>query len=619
MTTSRDEQKRKPKAGARLGGYVLTGLLVAGLLGGYGATGFSSQVSSIGSVGSSKISTNDYARALQAKANQYSQQSGMAISVQQLIDRGIGGQVVAELLQQATLADQADKLGISVGDQTVAAELLKQNAFIGASGAFDSKIYRDTLKQNGWSVSEYEEKLREDAARSLLSGAIAGGQTVPATIVEKIMAFQGETRDFAILELVKSDLNALPAEPSEDELKAWYEANIARFTLPESKRIKYAALLPEVEAAKYPVDEAKLRAIYDERISEYVVAERRLLDRLIYPDEAARDAALASGKSFEDLVAERELTLDAVDFGDVEEKALGADGAAIFAAEDGAMVAGETDLGPAIYRINGRLEGHETPFEAAKAELSADLMQDAARRAIADQVDQIDDYLAGGETIDGLANLMNMTKGTVDYAASRKIDDVIAGYAAFRAEADKIKAGDFPQAILLEDGGVVALEFVETIPPAPIPFEEARDEVYEALTKERLTAAFAERAKEIKALVEAGTPLGTQGVVSNVRSFHRNATRAKAPDTLADEIFALQEGEVKIIESGDYIAVVQLGAIHAADPEDPENAATRDALTAALRGSLSQDALAAYLAAAGQKSGISLDQNAINLVNTSLK
>ena len=34
---------------------------------------------------------------------------------------------------------------------------------------------------------------------------------------------------------------------------------------------------------------------------------------------------------------------------------------------------------------------------------------------------------------------------------------------------------DFPEAIVLEDGGVVALRLDEVVPAAPIPFDEARE------------------------------------------------------------------------------------------------------------------------------------------------
>ncbi|MFN4352946.1 MAG: hypothetical protein ACK4F6_19285, partial [Hylemonella sp.] len=64
---------------------------------------------------------------------------------------------------------------------------------------------------------------------------------------------------------------------------------------------------------------------------------------------------------------------------------------------------------------------------------------------------------------------------------------------------EKASVGDFSEAILLEDGGLVALRMDETVPAAPIPLDEARDQVVEDWRKEALAKALSDRATEIKA------------------------------------------------------------------------------------------------------------------------
>ncbi len=70
-------------------------------------------------------------------------------------------------------------------------------------------------------------------------------------------------------------------------------------------------------------DEAVAR-LYNERIAEFVQPERRLVERLVYLDQARAEEAMArvdAGEaSFEDLVAERGLSLTDVDLGDVSQE-----------------------------------------------------------------------------------------------------------------------------------------------------------------------------------------------------------------------------------------------------------------------------------------------------------
>ena len=109
---------------------------------------------------------------------------------------------------------------------------------------------------------------------------------------------------------------------------------------------------PEAIAADQPVDEAALQAAVRRAGStNSSIPERRLVERLVYPDQAAADAARAeldAGTTFEALVAERGLTLDAIDLGDVTREDLGAAGDAVFAAAEGGVV------GPGAVRPRAR-------------------------------------------------------------------------------------------------------------------------------------------------------------------------------------------------------------------------------------------------------------------------
>lgn len=616
-----DETKRKPKRAQTTLTWLMTGMLILGL-GGFGVTNFNSTLTSIGSVGSTDLSAQDYARTLRQQVDGLSQQFGTPVTVQQAIGFGIDRQALAALVSRATLDEAARGAGLSVGDQIVAGEVMKEKAFIGASGAFDANIYRETLRRSGWNEQEYEASLRGEVTRSLLSGAVTGGFVAPDPVIESLLQWVAERRGFSMIRLTEADLAEALPEPSEDDLRAYYEANIETFTKPEAKRIRYALLLPSHIAGEQPVDEALLKQLYDQRIAEFVIPSRRLVERLVYPDQAAAEAALAkvkAGTSFEDLVAERGLTMDAADMGDMAESELGQAGAAIFAADLDSVVLAETDLGPALFRVNGELAGEETSFEDAKPKLAEELQYEEASRIINDKIDAIDDMLADDISLSELAKSMGMTEGSVDYVATAQGSDPVEGYEAFRQAAAALKEGDFPQAVILDDGGVVVPEFVEIVPPAPIPFEEAKEAVQEKLEAERLREALQARAEAFKTEAEGGAPLATLSIVDVTRAITREGSVAKAPASLVSSVFEMAEGEYRVVSEGDFIALVHLDSIAKADPATEEAAALKSAISAQLEQAMARDAFQAFTDAASLKAGIIIDQNAVNLVNSSLQ
>lgn len=616
-----EDEKRKQKPGQKVAAWTLTVLLVLGL-GGFGVTNFGGGVTSIGSVGEIDISVDDYARAVRQETRAFSETLGIQLGMNEALAFGIDRQALSGLVTRAALDHEAQKAGLSVGDQTVAGEILRSQAFQGLSGSFDRETYRLTLQQNGWSEAEYEETVRRDVARTLLQGAVAGGFAPVPAATDTLYRYIAERRGFSMIRLAEADLPAPLPEPTAEELRAHYDANVAtEFTRPEAKRIRYVALLPSDIAADQPVDEAVLRKMYDDRIQEFVIPERRLVERLVYPDAAAADAAeaeLAAGRTFEELVEARGLSMVAVDMGDVSQAELGAAGEAVFATAEGAVVRAETDLGPALFRVNGVLDGEETSFDEARELLAAEIQTDAARRVIADKVEQIDDLLAGGSTFEELATEIGMTSGTLDHVPGRQGDDPIEGYQAFRQAADAVAEGDFAEAIVLDDGGVVALEFVETVPAAPIPFDEATEAVAESWHALALRKALSDQAIALKAAVEAGASLGSLGIVDVTPEISREGFVQGTPESLLPAVFAMGEGEVRVIEEGAFIAVVRLDTIQPAADEGEEAEALRAALDAQFEQSFANDAFAAFAEAVSAEAGIALDQAAVSAVNASL-
>ncbi|MBT5295073.1 MAG: hypothetical protein HOL32_05745, partial [Octadecabacter sp.] len=414
--------------------WIILGLLFMGLLG-FGAGGLSGTIRSVGTVGEKTLSTQAYYQELQTLIRIRSAQEGRQLSFPEADALGLPIRALQAAVAERALDNEASVLGLSVGDAVISQQVLATPAFRGIDGTFDRETYRQALSTSGLSVRDYETSLREGASRALVQGAVFTGIPDPVTYGAAVAQFTREGRTFTWAPLTANDVEIVLPEPSTDNLQAHYDANPDAYTSLETRKVRYVWLTPDMIQDDMPVDENELREEYDARIEEYVQAERRLIERLVFSDDAAAQAALdaitADETSFPELVLDRGLTLDDVDGGDVTQAQMGDAGEAIFALEIGG-VAGPfaSDLGPALYRVNAVLAARNVTFEEAEEELRANQASQRAIRLIEDQIDPITNLLAGGAQLSDVAEQTDMVLGELDW--TQDVSNGIAAYAAFR-------------------------------------------------------------------------------------------------------------------------------------------------------------------------------------------
>lgn len=601
--------------------WILMGMLILGL-GGFGATNFGGTVRSIGSVGDKDIDLRDYARLLQREMNALSAQIGRPVTFQEAQALGLDRQVQARMFASAALDDEAARIGLSIGDAEVGRRILALEAFQGIDGKFDREAYKLALQREGLTEAEFEERLREEAARFILQDAVMGATVAPRIMVDRLAAWVHETRSFTLAELTASDLPEPVGEPGEDEIRTYYESHPDLFTAPETRQITYVWLTPEMLRDKVEIDEEAIRKLYQERIDEFVTPERRLVERLVYPDEqsaAEAKARLDAGEAtFEELAAERGLTLSDIDLGEVTREDLGAAGDAVFGlAEPGVVGPIQTELGPALFAMNGILDAREVSLEEAREELAGEALMDRARRVIADRMDQIEDLLASGATLEDVAQETGMELGQIAFTPDS--EDGIAAYSAFREAAGRARTEDFPALESLEDGGIFALRLDRIDPPALRPLDEVRDEVAAYWRREETLKRLRELAAEIVARVTQGTPLSSTGLVTTrYENFRRNGFLSGAPQQVVEQVFSLSKGQTAAVDDGEAVYVVALEDVHPAEREDEEVRATREALEAQIAQAIGTDMLQAFTAAIQEQAGINLNTAALNAVHAQL-
>jgi peptidyl-prolyl cis-trans isomerase D len=610
------------KSGKRYGIWIIVILLFVGLLG-FGTGGLGGNIRTIGTVGDKEIRIQDYQQELTQQMRSFGAQVGTNITFQQAQQFGIDQAVLSQIVATVALENEASELGLSVGDARVRDEVLRIPRFQGLSGSFDREAYRLGLRQSGMSEAQFEAGIRDEMSGTLLQGAVVGGIPAPDVFADTVVSYITERRDITWATVDFSQLNEpmVPATP--EELTAFYNDNPDLFTQGEIRNITYAWLTPEMIQDELVIDDAALQTLYDERIAEFVRPERRLVERLVFADEATAASALATlsvgGSDFDTLVIDRGLNLADVDLGDVNETELRAAGAAVFAANSGDVVGPfDTNLGPALYRMNAVLSAEETTFDEAKAELGTEIAASRARRIIEDAIEGVNDLLAGGAAIEDLTGRTDMVQGTIAWAPDSQ--EEISAYEEFRVAAELAQEGAFPELTLTEDGAIFVLRLDDVIPPAVKPQTDIAGDLASAWSAAQQKQAIMDVAQTLADQILPLTDLASLGLAANDEpQLTRQSFIEGTLPSFTNVAYDLEPSEVRVLESGDNAVIIRLNGIAAAVGAEDETAANRETVANSAAAGIAQDIFEIFSGQVQQRTDVNIDQAALNAVHVYLQ
>ena len=567
--------RRKKKSGVFV--WLVMALLVLGLLG-FGLTGAfrTSGGSTVARVGDQEISADRYLSGLQQDINRASQQFGETISITQAQLLGIDQQSLRRQVTLAALANEARRLNLSVGDAAVRDALLAMPAFQVGGGVFSEATYDLVLKQQRLSRAEFESLLRQDQTQNILSGAISGAVGPQTTAARVLMDYIGETRALTWAEITPDILPDKIDTVDAETARAYYDAHPDEFTIPETRKATYAVITPEILAKGIEVPEADIRALFDTRKETLNTPARRIADRIIFAsmeDATAAMARISAGEaSFEEIAAERGLSLDEANIGIVRANQLSKAAAALVFGTEETGIYGpvEATLGPAIFRVNAALPANIVPYEDVKGQLRDEIALERAQSQLLGKLDDLENLLASGASIEEMANETDMELRTLELNANSKEETPLD--TPLFAEARAAAVGEERDLVEGPDGGVFVVRVDDIVPPRLQPFEEVSEQATAAATAAANLEKARAYAEELKAQVGAGADLtATIGTLGATAHQEAKVTRTSPPANLPPEtglaLFGLKEGEVANFESQNGAYIVRINQVSAFDPE----------------------------------------------------
>ncbi|MDG2299722.1 MAG: SurA N-terminal domain-containing protein [Planktomarina sp.] len=612
----------KKKSGAnRLAVWIIVGLLMFGMIG-FGAAGLNGTQRNLGKVGSKAVSISSYSNTLRGELNQFEQQIGRKLTVQEVQSIGIDQQALNRVINTRALDQLTSDLGLSVGDNHVLGQIMEIPAFMGLDGKFDRGSYTEVLKRNNLNEADFETSLREDSSRQLLERAILTGIELSPAYSKSIVSYISESRDFAWIRLSGTDLKVSPPDPNQSDLIQFHAENEAQFTAPATKSITYVWLTPDMIAKDIIVPEKTILENYENRLDEFNQQPSRLVERLVFANSKEAQSAFNELKegtiTFEEAVKRRGLELQDVDLGDVTEIDLGKAGTSVFSlTEPGLIGPLETELGPAIFRLNAILEANNQTFEMVKEQLRNEAALDAANEEIAAISEEVDDLLAGGATLEDVSKETDLELSAVDWYVG--LTGGIADFEEFQNAAAEVTASNFPELTELDANSIFAIRLNSEREPFLKPLDTVKTAVSDAWTKKWQQSELKKLADSISRDVSLTNPLSSFGFNENKEvSISRDDFIASTPPALVSAAFSTEIGKGKVVEDSNGFIVLTPLAEYPADLKSDEVKSLQEIFAMRLNSALSQEIFQAFSNAVRNRVEVDINQATVNAVNSNI-
>ena len=372
------------------------------------------------------------------------------------------------------------------------------------------------LSAQGLTPEGFESSVRQDLVLRRVLAPVAETPFTPPLLTAQVLKSLLEQRSIR-WERFGVDGTLSKVKPSEDELKAYHQRRADDFKTQEEAEIEYLVLDASALAAQVSVSADDLRKYYDENIAQFTKAEERRARHILVkvPPGANAEAKAKAKSKAEGLLAElrktpqRFVELAKTQSDDSGSAAQGGDldffgrGAMVKAFEDAAfaMKVGEispvveSEFGFHIIKLEAVRGGERQSFESVKVGLEATVRKQQAQKKYAEAAEQFSNLVF--EQSDSLQPAADKFQLKIQHATVGRRPALPAPSepalaspkllaAVFSDEALKNKRNT--EALELGQNRLVSARVRQHRPAALQPFDTVRAQVLEAVKLEQATA-----------------------------------------------------------------------------------------------------------------------------------
>jgi peptidyl-prolyl cis-trans isomerase D len=472
----------------------------------------------LATVGKVKITTNQFREELRREQDQERRQNP-AISANMLNSPQFRTYVLESMIDRTLFAQEAKAQGINV-ISTLQAQIAKIPVFQ-KDNVFSQQIYEEVLKAQGYTPALFEQSMQDILTQQFLLGPVVNAAFTPETVIRQFIALQVENRE-AQENLLRWQSFAKDIKVTDADVQQFYEANAARFTIPEKIRVEFVALERDKIDTRKEFSDAELQAWYDAHRDQFIVPEeRRARHILLLTENADKEKVKAEAEA---LLAEvqkdpsRFAELAKTRSQDPGSSAQGGDlgffrheqmvkpfSDAAFALTVG-KISGvvESQFGYHIIRLDEIKPSQHRTYAEARPEVEAELQRQGAEQQIAKTLEDFANVVhEQSDSLQPAAKQFNLEVHKTDWISRENagpLDNPRLLAALFGDEV--LKNGRNSEAVEVAPGILLSARLLEHKPATLTPLAEVKAAIVSELTRQKAQAQAVEKGEAaLKALV----------------------------------------------------------------------------------------------------------------------
>ena len=593
-----------------------------GDIGGGGGHGGSGGGSSVLEVGDQNFTIHQVGREFNEDVAQISARTGQRLDTQTAINIGILDQTIARMASQALFDQAAQNLGVTASLAAASDAIRSLPQFQDSTGRFNRTLFETFLGNQGQSEADFVNQVRLDLLRSQYIGTIQNAVATPATLGDTIYNRRAERRVADIVSVPLGNIGAI-ANPGETELSEFFNENKDGFRTPQYRGASLATLEIDALVDSIVIPDEEIAEEYESRLNDFQIPETRNVVQASLLTREDADQALTlirEGKTLAE-AAEEVSGLPPVNLGQVRrsEIALPALAEAAFTmAANSLSDPIESILGWHLVEVSNIVPGRTTPLSEASSSIRDELAREQSVDRIFDVLNDVEDGLAGGATLEEIARDSNLETSKIDSVARNGLTpsgtplDNPAITPEVLARLFGLEEPGISEVIENRSGGFSVLRLDRIDEPRIPELSEVRDLAIEAWKGEQLLVAAEKTASKIAERAKTGESLETLATefaakFDRTAAFDRSGEGATVALPLVGAIFDAEVSDIVEQTFADGVAVAKLVDIESANLSDP----AREELARSLSGQLANDLVTQLSLALQDEISVDVDSAAL--------
>lgn len=491
-------------------------------------------------------------------------------------------QIVDNWVKQQAIATSLQKAGMLVSPNVVRSFVLSFPMFQ-VGGTFSQMLFSNIMQQQGYLN---EQQAYEGLAKSLAStnfvSALENSAFVTPNLIKRYFQLLMQQRTFRY-SLIQSSQFANKVTVTTEELKSYYQKNLANFKAPETVTVNYIMLSPKSVMPLVHIDASQVKQYYQNHMQNFskpaswtfaTFSESDLRSKYLKADNKkikqmfkSQVANLKAGKNIPAFLKAHKPMTQTEDQLAQNKKLI----KLLSALKPGAVSAVQTDnllQGDTVYYLVSDTAKKVTPFAQAKKKIMDSLQQQQIKDILSAKNNQMTSLaLSNPEGLSDVAKTMGLPIQTTKPFTRKGLKSGPAASTQFVAAA----FGDFVLAqgmnsdpIILKDGSIVVMHLKKHTPAANKPFASVKSEVKQDYLQQQTMQLATAQAKQLATKLNNNQAVSLSWKAVTHAKLNDKSAPAAISKAVFDQPFAVGDKAASFVVpvNKQQVAVVQLQSIY---------------------------------------------------------